>query len=276
MAGDDLIDTYLAELHARVGSWHRRPDDVTAEANDHLLARVDALEDEGHRRDVAVRRAIAEYGTVEHVADAHLQTARRPAIPTAKTRTAGLLAIVAGIGWIALPALTVALPNDGTLIFLFLAQVFHLSVGCAVAAAVGLWLRHGGLGPLAIAAAAAALLAGPFVLFVWPIPGWMVLLGIASLLFGLSILRRGLMPWWASACIAGGLTISATAVVVAEFVWPNPIEDFAFLGSTRTEAAVVAGMIVFGAGLIGVGRRLHSEVPVTIPAQPVPLGTSTS
>ena len=89
MASDDLIDTYLADLRARVGAWARHPDDVTAEANDHLLARVEALESQGLRHDVAVERAVAEHGSAEQVATAHLRAARRPAIPTAGTRTAG-------------------------------------------------------------------------------------------------------------------------------------------------------------------------------------------
>ena len=40
MAGDGTIDDYLSELHRRVAAWHRRPDDVVAEAADHLSERV--------------------------------------------------------------------------------------------------------------------------------------------------------------------------------------------------------------------------------------------
>lgn len=269
MASDDLIDTYLADLRARVGTWHRHPDDVAAEANDHLLARIEVLEAGGLAHDAAAERAIAEYGSVEQVASAHLRTARRPAIPTAGTRTAGLLAIIGGIGWVTLPILTSTLPNDGTLVFLALAQVFHLSVGCTVAAGIGLWLRHGGLGRLAIAAAVPALLAGPFVLFVWPVPAWLVLLGAASLLFGLSMIVRGVPPRWSTWCVTGGLAASGTAVLVAEFVAPSTTEDFAFLEGHLWIAVVIAGMVVFGAGLIGVGRRLRAETPVAITPAPV-------
>jgi len=50
-------------------------------------------------------------------------------------------------------------------------------------------------------------------------------------------------------------------------------EDWAFLASTSRTVAVMAGIAVFGIGLIGIGRWLYAETPVVVPRQlPTPIG----
>ncbi len=208
MASDGPIDDYLTDLHLRVARWHRRPNDVVAEAADHLVERVDALLAGGMDAESAAASAITCYGTPEEVADAHLRTARRPAIPTADTRTMGMMAMVGGAAWLALAVLVVVLPSDGTIVWVALAQVFYLAIGMSFVGLLGLWRRHGGLGPLSYAAAAAAALATPFMLFVWPIPAWTMLLGLASLLFGIPVVARRLAPLPSALALTSGGRVS--------------------------------------------------------------------
>jgi hypothetical protein len=270
MARDDTIDDYLTELHRRVAAWHRRPDEVVAEAADHLSERVEALAVDGHDADQAIAAAIAGFGSPSEVADAHLRAAHRPAIPTTGTRTWGVLAMVGGVAWIGLVLLVIVLPDDNTLAWLGLAQVFHLAVAMSIVAMFGLWQRHGGLGSLSALACIPAALAAPFVLFVWPIPAWTMLLGLASLLFGIPVIARRMAPLVSSIALTAGLAVSGAAVLGAEIFVTNTREDFAFLESDPIIVAMVAGIIIYGLGLMGVGRWMRGEEPVEVPALPAP------
>jgi hypothetical protein len=270
MAGNGTIDDYLNELHRRVAPWHRRPDDLIAEAADHLAERVEALSADGGDIEQAAAAAIADYGSPAEVADAHLRAAHRPAIPTAGTRTAGVFAIVGGLAWITLIVLVAALPDGNTLSWIGMAQVFHVAVAMSVAATVGVWHRHGGLGPLSLAAIVPAVLSAPFVLFVWPIPAWAVLLGAASLLFGIPLVVRRVAPLASSLALTAGLAITGAAVLGAEVAITATGEDYAFLESRASMAAMIAGVVVYGLGLIGIGRWMRSEEPVDIPQLPAP------
>ena len=270
MAGDGTIDDYLTELHQRVAAWHRRPDDVVAEAADHLGERVEELTADGHGAEQAIAVAIAGFGSPSEVADAHLRAAHRPAIATNGTRTSGVLAMVGGVAWIGLVLLAAVLPDDNTLAWLGLAQVFHLAIAMSIVSMVGLWQRHGGLGSLSLLSCIPAVLAAPFVLFVWPIPAWTMLLGLASLLFGIPVIARRVAPLASSIALTAGLAVSGVAVFGAEIFVTSTGEDFAFLESNPIIAAMVAGFVVYGLGLIGVGRWMRGEEPVDMPALPAP------
>lgn len=270
MAGDDLIERYLDDLHQRVATWHPRPDDVVAEAADHLGERVDTLVAAGRPHPEAVAEALRRYGSADHVAAAHLRSARRPAVPTELTRTAGLMAVIAGAGWVALPVLAGLLPDGAPPLWFVLASVFHVTVAATVVAGIGLWQRHGGLGPLGWVAVVPAVLAVPFVLFVWPVPAWVVLLGAATAVFGLAVLRRGVAPRAPTAAMTVGLGVAAAAVVGAELFVDPGSEDFAFAASPSAMVAMVTGFVALGSGLAGVGRWMRSETPVTVPPLPAP------
>ena len=270
MAGDGAIDEYLTELHRRVAAWHRRPDEVVAEAADHLSERVEELTAAGHEPDEAIALTIAGFGSPSEVADAHLRVARRPAIPTTGTRTTGALAIVGGPAWIGLVLLVAVLPDGNTIAWMGMAQVFHLAVAMSIVAMFGLWQRHGGLGRLSVLSCIPAALAAPFVFFVWPIPAWATLLGLASVLFGIPVIARRVAPLASSIALTAGLAVSGAAVLVAEIFVTNTDEDFAFLESNPIIVAMVAGFTIYGLGLIGVGRWMRSEEPVEVPALPAP------
>lgn len=57
VAGDDLIDTYLGELAARL-RWRRDVDELIDELGDHLWATAEELELAGEEVDVAQRAAL--------------------------------------------------------------------------------------------------------------------------------------------------------------------------------------------------------------------------
>jgi hypothetical protein len=69
------------------------------------------------------------------------------------------------------------------------------------------------------------------------------------------------------------LAITGAAVLGAEAFASRTGEDFAFLETTAVMAVMVAGMVFFGLGLIGVGRWMRSETPVEIPSLPAPTTT---
>jgi hypothetical protein len=274
MARNDPIDDYLTDLRRRVATWHRRPDDLVAEAADHLSERRDALVTDGLGTERAAAAAISGYGSPQQIADAHLRTAHRPSIPTAETRRAGTFAMVGGLTWIALAVLVVVLPSHLTPIFMVLGQVFYLAVAMSILGLAGLWMRHGGLGPLSYAAAVPALLAAPFVLFVWPIPAWMILLGLATLLFGIPVIVRRLAPLPSALALTSGLSIAGAAALGPELFVDRTGDDLAFVESMPAMVVMLAGTVVFGLGLIGVGRWMRSEQPVEIPSLPAPTNST--
>lgn len=274
MAGNQPIDRYLNDLRENLAVWHRRPGDVIDETADHLMERTAELERQGVDSDEAAARAIDEYGTVCQVADAHLRAARRPAIPTATTRAMGVSAMLGGLGWIVLPILAAAAPGTTDTYWFFLAMVFHAAIAASVLGCIGLWQRHGGLGPLAYAAIVPAVLALPLVVSVWPVPAWTVLLGAATLLFGLALLVRRIAPLTASLGLAGGLSLAAGAVLGSEILMAGSHrEDFAYQGSPIAGGMMIVGMIVFGSSMLALGYWMRSEEPVAIPALPAPSGS---
>ena len=79
-----------------------------------------------------------------------------------------------------------------------------------------------------------AVLAAPFVLFVWPIPAWTMLLGLAVT----AVRDPGDRPPGGSTrgsiALTTGLAVSGAAVLAAEIFVTATGEDFAFLGATRS------------------------------------------
>lgn len=273
MAGHRLIEEYLDELRGHVSKWHRHPDDVVAEAADHLAERTAALTAAGDDEDDAARRSIRDYGDAREMADLHLRSARRPAIATDFTRSAGQLAMVGGAMWIALVGAAAVLSRtELTLAWAAMATILHIAVTMSSVAVVGLWQRHGGFGILTVVAAVPAVTAAPFVLFAWPILAWLALLGLSTLVVGVALLTGGLLPRWWVAAFTFGLSGAAAIALTAEMTSGRHGEDFAFLAATWSSAAVMAGIVVFAVGLIGIGRWLHAETPVEVPTRlPTPI-----
>ena len=144
MAEPGLIPAYLTELRYSVARLADR-DDIVAEAEDHLLASVDAGMERGLRRADAELAALARFGSAELVARVFAEEANRGgAVSTRLTRQAGIAAMLVP------PLLAVGETGNQTIDrgALHGAALGLLAAGFA-AFTFGLWglrRRHGGLG----------------------------------------------------------------------------------------------------------------------------------
>jgi len=148
MADDGLIAAYLRELGYSVA---RLPDadDIVAEAEDHLYETAERLVGDGRSRAEAEATAVARFGSAELVARTCVTEAKRgAAVPTTRTRTAGLAALLTPVLLVVGQYLNVNIPSDrGPVHGIGVA----LLVGTIPAFLYGLWglrARHGGLGRL--------------------------------------------------------------------------------------------------------------------------------
>jgi hypothetical protein len=175
MAGDGLIAAYLVELRHSVA---RLPDadDIVAEAEDHLLEAADRLCADGRLLHEAEAEAVARFGSAEQVSRICIVESKRgAAVPTTKTRYAGLallaapiLGLVGGIG----NETTGKTWWHGFFVFLLTMSVPALFFGLS-----GLRKRNGGLGRLGLAAL--------ILVFVSPVLSYAALYGAAVAFAGL-------------------------------------------------------------------------------------------
>src|SRR5438093_1608263 len=95
MADDGLIAAYLRELRSSVARL-ADADDIVAEAEDHLLEAVERLTAAGRSSVEAEAEAIGRFGSAALVARICVVQAKQgAAVPTTRTRQAGLAAVLA-------------------------------------------------------------------------------------------------------------------------------------------------------------------------------------
>jgi hypothetical protein len=195
VAGDGLIAAYLVELRHSVA---RLPDadDIGAEAEDHLLETVDRLCADGRSPHEAEAEAVARFGSAELVARICITESKRgAAVPTTKTRYAGLALLAAPI-----LALVGEIGNEttghkgglhGFMVFVLCMAVPALFIGLW-----GLRRRNGGLGQLGLAALILAFLSpvlamaagwGAFVAFA-------ALMALAICVLAVEMIRAQILP----------------------------------------------------------------------------------
>ena len=207
MAEPGLIDSYLNELRYSLGKL-ADVDDVLAEIADHLHESVDGLVRAGASRPDAESQALARFGSPPLVARVYAEEAKRGgAVSTTLTRRAGLAAVIA-------PPLMA-----GSLVVANLSHSQQPGSGIGVAggltaaalfvfALVGLRYRHGGLGLLGRIAFWLAIVAFPAAM-PFGYAGFVVLaveFGVVVLLYGVAMLRAGILP--------------RPAVALFAFTWP--------------------------------------------------------
>jgi hypothetical protein len=176
VAGDGLIAAYLTELRYSVA---RLPDadDIVAEAEDHLLEAVERLSD-GRTPHEAEAEALARFGSASLVARICITESKRgAAVPTTRTRHAGLALLAAPILALVGEIGNEATDNKGGL-HGFAVFVLTLSVPALFFGLWGLRRRNGGLGPVGLAALILA--------FVSPVlshaAGWGAIVAFAALM----------------------------------------------------------------------------------------------
>lgn len=208
MAEPGLIPSYLTELRyslSKLGDV----DEILAEVEDHLDTTVEHLVARGMSTAGAEAQALARFGTPSLVARVHVEEARRgAAVSTRFTRRAGLAAMAAPplmVGGIVVAGMGGGSKQPFSGIGVAMALT---AVAALVLALAGLRKRHGGLGVLGRVAFWLAILAYPMALpFGWN--GMIILavqLGVVVMLYGVGMLRAGILPW--------------PAVVMFAFTWP--------------------------------------------------------
>ena len=264
MAEPRLIAAYLTELRYSAGRL-ADIDDVVAEAEDHLLASVEAGIASGKSPADAEAEALARFGSAPLVARVFIEEAKRGgAVSTALTRRAGLAAMLA-------PLLMVigAFGNEAIERGALHGAAVLLLVAAFGAFAVAMWgvrKRHGGLGAWGRAAlwlfVASPVIALPF--------GWgagaafaIVQLAVVALL-GIGMIRARILP-----VPAVGLFTLAPAVTIVMA---------ATLTAAGVDAAVYApiGIAAFAVGLAWVGWAMWREPALDVhgPSEPGPLATA--
>jgi hypothetical protein len=215
VAGDDLIAAYLRELRVSVAHL-RDADDMVAEAEDHLRETADRLRD-GRTEAEAAMEAITRFGSAGYVARVCTSEAKRgAAVPTMRTRAAGLSLFLA-------PVLLIVgtIGNWSTGKTWFHGLLVFVSVLSVPALFFGLWglrRRHGGLGRVGLFAFALALVAVP--VFFATAYGTLIaapaFLSIALLVFAVEMLRAQVLPVVPLTLLAAGPVLGmATAAVLA-------------------------------------------------------------
>jgi hypothetical protein len=215
MADDGLITAYLRELRFSVA---RLPDadDIVAEAEDHLRTTVERLTSVGRPFAEAEAEAIGRFGSAAVVARVCVTQSRQgAAVPTTRTRQAGLAAILAPLllGFGQLGNVTIDRGAGHGLAVAMLVFAFP-------AFAFGLWglrARHGGLGRLGRAALMLVFIspvlsffAGYAAVFVF-VP----MVGIAVLIFAVEMLRASVLPIAPLTLLAAGGASGILAILAA-------------------------------------------------------------
>jgi hypothetical protein len=231
MADDGLIAAYLRELRYSVA---RLPDagDIVAEADDHLCEAADRLVREGRSRTDAEAEAVGRFGSAELIARTCVIEAKRgAAVPTTRTRAAGLAALLTPVLLVVGQFLNITVPVDRGSVHGVGIVLLTASLPAFVFGLWGLRARHGGLGRLGRMAIVISVIA-PFLV----IAGWyglfaaIALLGLAVVVLVVEMLRANVLPVVPLVLVAAG-PIGVAAVVAgitaaggdAGDVWPTPL-----------------------------------------------------
>lgn len=194
MADNGLITAYLRELEYSVAKLSDAAD-IVAEAEDHLHESADRLVSAGRSRAEAEAEAVARFGSATLVARICVIEAKRgAAVPTTRTRAAGLAALVTPLLLVVGQSINVTVARG------FVHGIGVVMLTAAIPAFVfalwGLRARHGGLGRLGKAAIVGAV-TSPFVTFIAGYYGLFAaifLLGLAVVVLVIEMLRANVLP----------------------------------------------------------------------------------
>ena len=180
MADDGVIAAYLRELEFSVA---RLPDadDIVAEAEDHLREAAERLVRDGRRHAEAEAEAVARFGSAALVARVCvIESKRGVAVPTIRTRQAGLAAMLTPVLLVVGQYLNVNVPVDRGAVHGIGVMMLVAAIPAFVFGLWGLRARHGGLGRLGKVAIIAAIIS-PFTVFFASYYGLFFALGLLCL-----------------------------------------------------------------------------------------------
>lgn len=249
MAESGLIAAYLTELRYSVARL-ADVDDIVAEAEDHLLASVDAAVAGGASHVEAEARALARFGSAPLVARVFNEEAKRGgAVSTRITRQAGLAAML-------VPLLVVIgqsgnLGIDGGVLHGFAVVLLGTAFAAFAFAVWGMRKRHGGLGRWG-RASFWLFIASPFIAapFTWEAgAAFLAVQLVVVTLLGIGMIRAGILPRLA----VGFFTFAPAATLLTAIAVSSRVEGDSdpYVFST--------GAMVMAVGLAWVGLAMWRE-----------------
>ncbi len=270
MAEHALIEKYLDELRHMLRR-SAEADDIVAEVADHLFEGVFRRREQGLALLVAERSVLTEFGDPILVSRAFASSKHGGiAVPTTFTKKAGLLGIISAVLYV---GATIAMIVDNAVnrtgdwdgVYYNISIYSFIGAGLLLTAmVVGLNRRHGGAigwrgraAPYVLGAAAITSLGVWF----WGI--WMSLLVVGTVLLVTALREHGLAPLWAGAAMLAGPLLAYAAMWTPQAM-PN-LNGQSF-GDDPTIWFASVGLLLFAAGVYGIGHWLYLETPVDEPS----------
>jgi hypothetical protein len=272
VAGDELIERYLADLAVRL-RWRPDAAEVVDELRDHLLLASESARAAGRSSRDAQAEALERVGRVEAVATELLtHPGVRLAVPTRFTHWAGVAGWCAAVAWlvaatawwgsVVVERRTERFGREAEYLYvvgaggLWLAAVLTAVVVSAVCRRQGDRTWRARLA-LAFAVAGVSVTAMP-----WAIAGWLGFFAVAGLVVLASSWRRSVLPRrWLVAFGVAWAAAGVTWVVLQhlEVGWRDEWGGYPIVHNVT----VSVGAVLIAAGCAGLGRRLVAEQPVS-------------
>ncbi len=266
MAESDLITGYVMALRSAL-QWRSDVDDLVCEVDDHLRCAALGLQAHGLDPASAQREVLVRFGDAGLVARSFALTPSGGiAMPDRLTRTAGVFAIVATIAWlVAAPTafITVGTEDDWELRYVTWALLVFAASVCTTVTILGMLRRAGGRGDALTVVAMLIAILGTLLLGV---AAWAWIIGAPLLTIAVVIGVRRLRAAQLGSAVTSVLLIAAWPIAIAMVVIlgilkVGPIDSY----GDRQVAYLIGfatGSILFAAGLLMIGRWLHSEQAV--------------
>lgn len=272
MASPDLIDAYAARL-GRLLRWRPDAANLVDETTDHLRSAAGQLIRDGADPLQAQRIILERFGDAALVARSFAVTAAGGLrMPTRFTRAAGHAALAAAVAWLAAGAAAVF--GHTELLGWSAVGYYAWSVVAAMAAAGTLVTVAGSLARAgagrgtwcgaAVALAGLAVAALAAVPWFWPLGG-ALLTGATAIAIGQ--LRAARLPvlwpaWLAPAAFPAGFACFAAL----DYLRAGPADSYGDY-QVASLAGFAVGAVLLALSLVGLGRWLRRETPLTCPSR---------
>ena len=271
MARYTLIDGYLDTMRSEI-RWRGDLDDLVSEMEDHLYSTVETLLEGGVESTTAQRTTLDRFGEPKFLAAVYASTnSGGIAVPTTFTRRAGTFALVSAGFWlisaVAYWRMT-AVSDEWQAPY----AVFSVSIIIAgvlgLVAMMGVGKRLGGLGTGGMVGMSIVSVGIVASLLAWAVFMWMAVQAVGFIIFGVAALRSGVAPRVATVAVSSGLAIGFIVFVVANVLEVGALDSHGDRPVAWAMGAIT-GIVILAVGLIGWGKWLRSEEPVTIDESPV-------
>lgn len=168
---------------------------------------------------------------------------------------------VAVVGFIAADAADAAWGWEGvaSLVFGVASLVLVASGALLVVTQVRIGKLSGRLGALATIGIGISALGALLSFVAWAVVVWTTVLGVGTLLFGVPLLRRGLLPRPWGQAFTFALPAASVAAWAGAVLFDSGAEDASPVLSAVSDGLVAAAVLVLAAGLAGLGRWMRTE-----------------